>query len=401
MEKGLRAAEPTATVRVESDRFVIVWEKGDAHGEAHLERMYREYASLSQNERANYITARTKNVMTPSLPATYAEAEPKLVPLLRERIDWEIARIMAVPDPLVSLPPEAPHVNVTDDLWGMLGYETEDQFLRVDGTALTKWNVSFDDAWRAAISRFAAKAVTPMATATSGLREVRYGDGNDSARLLVPQRLPLAGLNGDPVFAAPRKDLVLLVGADDLAGLEALTTHLNEEWKHGAESLRLVRIHDGKTSAFDVPVTHPLHVRLAFLKAAAEQRDEELQREQLRARLGNGDDAPFVATPKRIRHTKTGAEVTFVVHTEQTPTVLTRADYVVFRRVDLVGKTVTTLACGPWDTVFRMMKGRWKETPLRPSRWLANEIPAPAELKRLGCPNDALALDLNIARPIE
>lgn len=404
MAEAIRAAQPEARVSVDDDRFVITWEKGDARGEVHLDRSYREYAKLPASEREAYVARRAAKVVGAPLPATFAEADPAIVPLVRERIDYEIARIMASPKPLVELVPEPPHVALTDALWGVLAYETEDQFVRLDAAALARWKVSFDDAWRGALERLAARGTktVPAETggAAGGVREIAFGDGNDTARVLVPRTISLPALAGDAVFAMPKEDLLLVAGADDTAGLRMLAERLVVEWDRGAQNAHLLRIRDGKAAPFLVDASHPLHAKFADLQASADQRDEELQRDALKERLGEGEDAPFVASIKRVGNEKTHEEFAFVVHTEETPTVLPRADFVVFRRVDLTAKTATTLACGAWDTVFAMMKGRWKETPLRPARWLATELPTAEELKKLGCPHPLLRLDVGVARPV-
>jgi hypothetical protein len=102
----------------------------------------------------------------------------------------------------------------------------------------------------------------------------------------------------------------------------------------------------------------------------------------------------------RAKNPASGEELTFVVHTEETRTLLPRAEYVVFRHVDLEKKTATTLACGAWDTVFALMKDRWKATPLWPARWLATDLPTEKERERLGCDHPMLRPDLGVARPI-
>jgi hypothetical protein len=137
------------------------------------------------------------------------------------------------------------------------------------------------------------------------------------------------------------------------------------------------------------------------LEASVAQRDELLQRRALQKRYGDREDTPFVATPMRARNPETGDEIAFVVHSEQVTTLLARTDWIVFRRVDVEKKTTTTLACGRWDRVFAMMKNRWKETPLRPPRWLATDLPSAAELRQLGCAHPVLRMDLGVARPTE
>jgi hypothetical protein len=149
------------------------------------------------------------------------------------------------------------------------------------------------------------------------------------------------------------------------------------------------------------PPSAPAYAKFADLRAAAAQRDEKLRREALREKFGEREDVPFVASLMRLGNQARTEEVSFVVHTENTPTLLPRAEWVVFRRVDLAKKTATTLACGRWDAVYEPMQARWKETPLWPRRWLATDLPTEAELRQLGCANPLLAADMGVARSIQ
>jgi hypothetical protein len=404
MADAVREGSPDTTVQVDDERFVLEWEKGDDRGEMHLERTYRAYEKLPAAEREAFVRDRASKIAGPALPATFAEAAPKLVPLVRERIDYELARIMASKAPIRDLGPEPPHVALTDDLWGVLAYETDDQFVRLDGAALARWNVRFDDVWPKALARLAERSSTftqDDAGSQNGLHVLRFGDDNDSARVLVPGVFAQLGLGGDAVVGMPKEDVLLVAPAQDDAAVGALMDRLVEEWDRGAPSLRIVRVGNGKTAPFVVSTSHPLHAKLADLVASADQRDEELQREALKDKLGEGEDAPYVAARKRVRNDQTQEELSFVVHTEETPTLLPQAEWVVFRRVDLTKKTATTLACGTWDKVYAMMKGRWKDTPLRPARWLATDLPSAEELRKLGCEHPVLRLDMGIARPVQ
>lgn len=403
MAKAAKEATPALTeVRFVPDRFLLEWEKGPVRGEYFLDRSYREYAKLPEADRAAYVRKRASQMSGPELPATFAEAEPKIVPLVRERIAHEIARIMASEDPLKSLPPEPPHLAFTDELWGVLAYETDDQFVRIDAETMRRWNASFERAWPDAVKRLELRS-TQHASVISrrGLHELHYDDGNDSARIFVPAALAELRLAGDAVAAFPKEDILLVAGADDDVGLRAMLDRVVAEWDRGSTNMRMVRIGGGKTVPFELHPSHALYGKLADVQRAADQHDETLQRDALKKRLDTREDAPFVASLKRVRKGESGDEFSFVVHTEETPTLLPRADFVVFRRVDLTKKTAMTLACGPWDKVSRLMKGRWKETSLHPARWLANDHPTPKEIAQLGCDQPMLRLDLGVARPIQ
>jgi hypothetical protein len=337
-------------------------------------------------------------IPVPQLPATLAEAEPKLVPVVRERVSHEIARIIVSPQPLNALRPEPPHIALTDDLWGVLAYQTENQFVRIDAETLTRWGTTFDKAWINALASLDRRSMRATTTLTEGgVRELHFGDGNDSARLLIGSTFAKLNLAGDPVIGIPKEDLLLVASADDEKSLRALADRLVDEWEKSAQNARVVRISQTGVVPFTLPPTHPLFARFEDLQRSADQHDERRQREALKKKLGEGDDVPFVASLQRVKNPKTNEDLSFIVHTEDTPSLLPRGDYVVFRRVDLEKKTATTLACGKWERVSRLMTGRWKETPFH-ARWLATDLPTAKELEELGCDHPALRADLGIAR---
>lgn len=401
MARAAKQAHPTMTVRFDDDRFTLEWEEADLRGEYFLDRSYREWAKLRESDRAAYVRKRAGAITGPVIPSTLAEAEPKLVPVVRERISHEIGRILASPKPLAELLPEPPHVALTDHLWGVLAYETEDQFARIDSKMLAKWNTTFEQLWPAALQRLAQRSTRSSTRTKNGVRELRFGDGNESARLLVPSVFAKLNLGGEPVLAMPKEDLLLVTSTTDTEGLRALAARLVDEWDRGSPNMRVVRLTNGNIEPFVPEPTHAAFAALDDLRKVADQRDSKLQGEALKKRLGETDDVPFVATLLRTKNPTTGDELAFVVHTEHTPSLLPRADYVVFRRVNLENRTATTLACGAWDRVHLLMKDRWKALPLYPPRWLATDVPSAKELAQLGCDHPVLRLDLGVARPVQ
>jgi hypothetical protein len=234
---------------------------------------------------------------------------------------------------------------------------------------------------------------------------VTFGDGNDSARVLFPD--VLAALFGpavrapDLAVAIPREDRLLVALAGDPAALMAMADASEDAWEHGERNARFLRIAGGRTTAFEPPRGDPAYERFADIAGVMERKDEELQRQALTAALGDREDTPFVASIKEVENGSTGDRFSFVVHSEAVPTLLPRAEWVVFRHVDLAKQTATTLACGRWDDVRRLMKGRWSETDLWPPRWYAKELPTAAELAKLGCTNAALRMDLGVPRHVD
>lgn len=247
MTRAAKASAPDLVVHFDDDHFTLEWDRGALHGEYRLGRSYEEYRKLAAADRAAYVQKRAAAITGPSLPGTFADAEAKLVPVVRERISYEVARIMASPKPWSALRPESPHVAVTEDLWGVLAFETDDSFVRIESETLAKWNVDFDKVWPDALKRLEERSQQGATFMVGGVRELRFKDGNDSARVLLPSLIAKQPLAGGAVVAIPRDDLLLVAGANDEPALRALTERLRAEWDRGAQNARVLRVRAPRT----------------------------------------------------------------------------------------------------------------------------------------------------------
>lgn len=380
-----RAANPDTDIQLDEARFVLVWKERDVNGEYHLEGMYRDYLKAAPVDRMPLMHERAAHIKAPPLPTTLAEAEPHLVAVVRERIGFELARIAVSAKPEVELIAAPPHVALTDDLWGVLAYETDDQFIRLDAIALTRWGAKFEDLWPKVLEKLVASSTSAKSSENHGVYDLDYGDQNSSARILAPSVFAKL-IGGDVVVAMPKESLFLVTSKADVNAVDALTDRVSREWDRGAQNARLFAV-DMKGAVRPYDDARP---SVAELTRAAAQRDEQLQRDALRAKYGEAEDTPFVATLKRIKNPTTKDEIEFAVQTAEVPTLIPKANWIVFRHVDPAHNEATTLACGTWERVYALMKSRWKETPLYPKRWFAAEVPTAKELAALGCDNPAL-----------
>lgn len=317
------------------------------------------------------------------IPSRWEDAEPHIIPIVRLRVGQEIARLMVEKGPIDRLTPLPPHMDLGAGFWGELAYETKKQFIRIPAQQWTRWNRSFDAAWPAAMQRLAKRSETPLGRGGKALKVGQFGDDNDTARVLVPTVFEPLGLPSF-VVAMPRPSVLLVADPKDETALDELAERLLTEYSAGNADLHVFTWTAAKLAPFAPAKTSRLAAKFLDLERSATQADLKAQTEALRTRLGEGDDAPFVASFFRVKNPRTNDEFTYVVHTEQVTTLLPRAEVVCFTRVDLATNTGTPQACASWDKVYATMKDRWKETPLYPPRWLVSEFPRPEELKAFG-----------------
>jgi hypothetical protein len=321
-----------------------------------------------------------------------------LVPLVRARVLFENRRIEASPDPLHALVPAPPHVELTPALWASLAYRTKDGLEPLGEGELANLAGPFASVWPAVLARFARDvrdAQDAPVLGASGVFELSPADGNAAARLLVPSTFAGLPFAGDAVVALPHESRLLVADAASDASLDALANRLKQLWDEAPCDVRAFRV--ARHGDAGVAVT-PFAWR--DLESSADQYDATRQKEVLERKLGTGDDAPFLASVKRMRNPQTEEEVSFVVQTEEVRTLLAPAGWVDFRKVDLTRHTATTVGCATWESARTLLGARWRETPLWPPRYETLGFPTTEELAKMGCPQTALAYDLGVARTL-
>lgn len=317
------------------------------------------------------------------IPARWADAQPHVVPIVRARLGQEIARLVVEKKPLAELGPLPPHHDLGGGFWGELAYETKKQFIRIPAQQWARWNVSFESAWTDAVKALASRSETPLGRGGRALKIGQFGDDNDTARVLVPAVFEPLGTSS-LVVAMPRASVLLVADPKDDTALDELAERVLTEHASGDADLHVFTWSAGKLSPFALPPSHRLAAKFLDLERTAYQAEVKAQTEALKTRLGDGEEAPYVASLFRVKNPTTNDEFTYVVHTEGVTTLLPRAEVVCFIRVDDATNRGTPQACASWDKVYARMKDRWTETPIHPARWLVKEFPTGEELRAFG-----------------
>ena len=337
----------------------------------------------------------------PAAPTAALSLDEHLVPIVRARVLFENRRIETSPDPLHALEAAPPHLEITPALWAALAYRTKEGLEPLGADELAKLAGPFASVWPAVLARFARDVADARdgkdgkdapRLGENGVYELSPADGNAAARLLVPSTFSALPFVGDAVVALPHESRLLVADAANDASLEALATRLKELWDEEPCDTRVFRVArpGGAVSPF----------ALRDLESSADQYDSARQRDVLQRKLGTADDAPFVASRKRLRNPQTEDEVAFVVQTEGVLTLLPAAGWVDFRAVDLTRHTATTLGCATWESAQALLGARWRQTPLWPARFETTGFPTKSELATMGCTQPALAPDLGVARSV-
>lgn len=203
-----------------------------------------------------------------------------------------------------------------------------------------------------------------------------WRDGDDAARLLLPDMIAALPVTGDPVAMAPARGMLLVSGADDRNGLLTMAAAAGEALSSASEPLsaQSLRLRDGAWGDFT-----PDPVELAslddlmrgqWIRAYAEQKEllDRFHQQQ--------DDDIFVANHAPMQDRRSGRTFCMTFWADGLASLLPRADVIAF-------KTATEVIVVPWDAALPVVQHRMTQTEHYPVRFRVDSFPSVEELDRL------------------
>lgn len=323
---GLRAEGFSGPIQIDNANFRLLL--GDNGAQVfNLDNFYRDYCRVRKAERKNVMQGYLKSMVGNDLPATFAEAKSKLLPILRSRSLIEYVALSSKADSGVNVLPASQPFS-TDTLI-MLAYDTEHSMMTLSGSSLADWGVSFDTALAAAIDNLRDATVASFEQIIPGLFVATWNDAYDTSRLLFPDVIHQIGLGGDPLVMIPTRGRLLVASSNDRAAQLAMVGaagQLVEEEGRQVSAL-MYRYEQGRAIEYVPPDPEVAAVLMEFRRRMLAD-DYAGQKESLdKSYEENGTDL-FVASYQILSSKKTGRETSFSVWTEGVDTVLPETDLV-------------------------------------------------------------------------
>lgn len=212
----------------------------------------------------------------------------------------------------------------------------------------------------------------PFQRRADGLYQSAFGDGNDAARLLLPELWKDLFPGQNTFVAVPRRDLILVAPQVLLPKLVEAIGKALDEVGEGHERLQASILHwvDGQLMAASLQDPHPIAQPQRELRQSDLVEAYQAQEKALSPELGTPG-------PMGLLRTQQGRSMTFTLWTEGQPVLLPEADVVGF--VDAKGQ--------PLGLFFRQTLLRITEL-----RGTAVDVWGPRRLRFEGFPNaDQLA----------
>jgi hypothetical protein len=320
-------------------------------------------------------------VLTPdnAIPATYAEARPRLMPVVRRRADIGIVALSTQSvsdDPAKQfLPASRPLVG---DLVIALVCDRPTSMAYVNEPELPRWQVTFDQALADALDNLRGLPEHGgWRQVGQGVWSGEWGDAYDSSRILLPDLIHRVGVR-DPIVAVPFRNALMLTGAGNEAGIalmaQVVQDHAqdNQRWL----SFQLLRLNgtqwETHAPLVAVDAWHLLNLRN---ESGVNDNQKELL-DALHARRGID---LFVAPCQMLARDDLGT-LSFSVWTNRVDTLLPRTEFIVF---DPQGSNAADLLLVAWDEACAVVGELMEPTEHAPERLRVRRFPDAAQLARL------------------
>lgn len=309
----------------------------------------------------------------PSLPASFAEARPHLMPALRGRWKSECLRLTDA-----DTPPESLFLPFSSDTVLMLVHDDQDMMQSIGPAQLAQWGVHVDEALGAAMDNLRDATVDRFVRVAPGVFAGGWGDAYESSRLLLPDLAHrVAGAN--PVAMIPARHTLLLASGNDVEGMRAMVALAQRiaDTEARPVSALMYRYEHG-LPVEHVPDDDAVRAGLAHLGRQYLYGDYAAQKELLEALHEKEGTDIVVAGYKVMRDAADGLEYSLCVWSEGVETLLPQTERVV---LSSHGHDCLVL---PWDALHAAFGHLMTRVPqLWPARYRVGGFPDPALARTL------------------
>jgi uncharacterized protein YtpQ (UPF0354 family) len=344
----------------------------------YLRNFYYDYYKAPRRQRRSvldrYVAAWTS---LPKDMPSLEDALPTLLPVVRTASFQDLIRLRSTVEGLgekVTVPSRAlaGHLAVT------LACDAPKAIRYVSDDDLSSWDLTFDDALERARDNLWQKSGGKFDRPVSGFYASPWHDSYDSSRLFLYDLIWHLDVDGDHVAAVPNRDLLLVTGSNNLAGLAVMAKMCEQALDESRPLSSIPVILQGKLWKTFLPEPgHPHYELFKKLQVTELSRDYAEQSRVLEAWTEQAGEDVFVAGYQAISDKERGAYSSYCVWSEGVPTFLPAADDVAF----VVGGKFAGTA--PWDRVCAVASHLMTSLDLHPPRFKVQAFPSPDQIASL------------------
>jgi hypothetical protein len=250
---------------------------------------------------------------------------------------------------------------------------------------LDDWGATFEEAFPVALENLRQLSGHALERAGPGVWASPWRDNYDASRVLLPELLRRAEVEGDPVVMVPNRNTLLLAGSRDAAGLARLAELAEEAYDQprSVSGMAFRLTEDDEWVPFLPGPGVPQRQKYQLLRVKAVGGDYGEQAEALNALHEEKDKDIFVASFSARQQQGSGEVRSYCVWSEGVVSFLPKADDVLFFRPrgDQEGDMV---AVAPWERAESVLGDMLKPVGLYPERYLVEGFPSEEQLAALG-----------------
>lgn len=384
--EALRAAGETGTLHYDPDKFQVVLDpEGPSHGKVqmNLTNIYDEYCTASRSGRRAVIERYVRAARQMEIPSGLGQVREHLVPRVRTRCYYSTleARFQlqnAPPRPMLYRP-------LGEHLAVGLAVDQKDGIMEVFGDMLEEWGLGVEEAFALARDNLRRMSAGGLQSLAPGLYFSPWCDNHDASRLTLDDLVRDCEVKGDYVAVVPNRDTLLVTGADDEDGLQAMlhvTAGILRDKPRPMSGIP-IRLRRGIWEPYAPDVFYPELGAYRLLRLQSQAQDYGEQKELLDQLHAKTEKDVFVASFSAIQNKETGALLSYCVWADGVSALLPQAEQVFFMRMAEDGEG-SVAARGGWEQVCEVVGSRMKQTADYPPRFLVESFPTAEELQTIG-----------------
>jgi uncharacterized protein YtpQ (UPF0354 family) len=374
----LREVGVTNPIDYDAEQFQLQVE-GEKGSVLFLNNAYREYCSLPVEHRSQAVRRFVRGWLQANKPAPedYEDILPDILPAVRSRSFFEAARLRMLLGGADDT--YLPYQTLGDDLGLGLVYDMPDSMKPISNRELENWGVTFYEVLEAA--RDNLRHVQPQIIGPQegpGTYVFTTNDGYDSSRLVLLDLVRQFEVDGDYIAMAPGREMLIVTGSEDNAGLEAMIALAKKAFDQPRTvSGAALRLEGDEWNRWMPEADHPHYEELHGLWLRSQGQDYAEQKELLdKLHESRGEDV-FVASFSVAQHKETGERINFCVWADGAVTLLPRTEQVV---LGALGQAPVVAA---WDKVTAAIGELMTPLDMYPERYRVVEFPSAEQLAAL------------------
>lgn len=383
LSDAISKAGEIAIIRYDAEEFRLVVNEEQRF--FNLGNIYREYcdAPLDKRRQALRHYVRSWFANRKGIPANFEDVVPDLLPAVRNRCSFEIARLKAHIDGLPSL--DWPSRVIADHLAVSLVYNLPEALVQVQQHHLSNWDRSLEDLLDIACDNLRKISNDPWDCPYQGVWVSPWRDNHDASRLVLTDLLQTIPVKGAHVAMVPNRDTLIVTGSADEAGLAQMAVLAEKALNSARPITGHAFLLENETWRPWLPdAAHPLYGHFHLLQLKSFGQDYAAQKDLLDALHAKTGRNIWVASYAAVKNDQTGKSHSYCVWSQGVDTLLAQTEQVFFFVPDGENDDGSVVAKVNWDRVQQLVGHLMEPQGVYPARYRVREFPTAEQLGRMG-----------------